>query len=56
VRFISPTELLTRYYLFHANCEALVEPDALERDVHSKRAREFEEALEILQLGGINDS
>ena len=55
-RFRSPTELLTHYYEFHANCEALVPPEAIEKDVHSHRAREFEEALELLEMCGFHES
>jgi hypothetical protein len=48
-RFLSPTELITRYYCFHSNCASLTKPESIEHKVHVQRAIEFEEALIALR-------
>lgn len=45
-RFLSPSELLTRMMTFHANAVCLVVHGSPEYEIHSRRAGEYEKALE----------
>lgn len=50
-RFLSPLELLGRYYAFHANAEALTQPNSTINIFHSVKLSEFDDAISKITAG-----